>query len=74
MNDTYEIREAERKKPKPIDANALGLKPVMKNKDWAMLIVLIVIAGSLWTWVWHEYKKPIVAEKPPIDISEEEAS
>lgn len=74
FNDTYEIGEGERKRPKPIDASALGLKPVMKIKDWIMIVTLIIVAGGLWTWVWREYNKPIIAENLPFDVITEETS
>lgn len=74
LNDIYELGRNERKTPKPIDPNALGLKPVMKIKDWIMLGVLIVVVGGLWAWVWSEYKKPIIAEHSSLELSSEDAS
>lgn len=71
INDIYELGQAERKKLQPIDPNALGLKPVMKRRDWVMVIILILVAGGLWTWVWAEYQKPIVMETPPISLEVE---
>ena len=71
LNDIYELGQAERKKPQAIDPNSLGLKPVMKRRDWIMVAILIVVAGGLWTWVWAEYKKPIITEVPPISIDTE---
>lgn len=32
----------------------------MSKQDWTKLLVLILISSVLWTWVWREYKKPII--------------
>lgn len=36
------------------------LQQFMTTKDWVQLSILVVVSGALWTWVWIEYKKPIV--------------
>jgi hypothetical protein len=38
----------------------LELQQFMRRRDWVQLGVLVAVSAALWTWVWVEYRKPIV--------------
>lgn len=35
---------------------------VFSKGDWVKISVLLVVAVAAWSWVWTEYKKPILPE------------
>jgi len=38
----------------------IKLQQFMTKKDWAYLVILLVISAVIWVWVWREYQKPII--------------
>lgn len=36
------------------------LKQFMTKKDWAYLVILVIVTTGVWIWVWREYQKPLV--------------